>query len=682
MKKFVCVVFFMLLSTVCFAAQPVIAADENPDSHNTAARNQDDVRMNRVVISATRSEKAIDEIFADVSVVSSLEIENAAANNVDDLLRKLGGIDVDKQTDLGMRMPSSYNIRGVVGRNRVLFMVDDVPINSPLTGFIEANQVQLSAIERIEVVKGAFSSLYGSNAMGGVINVITKKRLTDGVDVTPFIKAGSDDFREAGVRLVGRRGPLHVALNASRRSIDNQFRNGKNVDYSYNMLSGRFDKEFKATKNAGYRDARLFGRLDYDFSPDTSVSLTGSYTDAYVGLDQTKRLPETRDKYADRSFWFVSGELRKRMWDRVDFKMRLYTNYDGNRSKRENIRETQLPVFMYEWGTQFYWGRDTGMEVQAAMPWGKSHFLTAGIDYKYKQGYWKNRDRSRRTIGEVMEKSLNQQAIYLQNESELFNRLTVTMGVRYDINSRCEEAFSPKLGLLYTLNDRISIRGSVGRSFRAPNLSELHMPAWEMIPGIPFLANADLDPETITSYDLGIAINLTDWMRFHFTAFYTSADDLIYPVMGGGKMQYKNLSEVDTDGFEVGLEGEILSWLSGYLNYTYTHAVDKDDGRLGDLPMHRANAGLRATCHPTASIRLTTSLDARFTDSLFYKDRMSGQPTELPSYTVLDLSVRLELLDHLSIKGVLTNLTDKEYVQHNADIGPERSYWMEVEYRF
>ncbi len=664
------------------AAHPAGAAGNKDNGSEAAKAAQGEVRMHKVVVSATRSEKAINEIFSDVGVVSGIEIENAAANNVDDLLRKLSGIDVDKQADLGMRMPASYNIRGVVGRNRVLFMVDGVPINSPLTGFVEANQVQMSSIERIELVKGAFSSLYGSNAMGGVINVITRKRMTDGVETVPYLKAGSDDFREAGVRLTGRRGPLHIALNASRRSIDNQFRNGKTVDYNYNMLSGAFEKEYTAARNAGYRDSRIFMRLDYDIDEDTGVSLTGSYTDAYVGLDITRHLAVPRDKYADRSFWFISGEAYTRKWDRVDLKLRLYSNYDGNRAKRENIKETPLPGFHYEWGTQFYWGRDTGIEARAALPWGSVHFLTAGIDCSYTEGYWKNRSRDRHTIGTVLDRSMNQQAVYLQNETELFSCLIVTLGGRLDINSRSNEAFSPKLGVLYKVTDRICVRGSVGKSFRAPNLSEMYMPAWEMIPGIPFMSNPDLDPENITSYDLGVSIDVTDWMRFTLTAFYTEADDLIYPVMSGGKMQYENLSAVDTDGFEAGLEGDILPWLSGYINYTYTHAVDRDEGRLGDAPLHRANAGLRAVCHPTAHSRLTTSLDARFTDTMFYKDRMTGTPTELSSYTVVDLALRLELFERISLKGVITNLTDKEYLQHNAYIGPERSYWMEMKYRF
>lgn len=671
------VVLCTLLLPIVLCVAPVYGHADSGDNGT-----QREVQMETVVISATGSERAIDELFADVDVVSELEIQNAAANNVDDLLRKLGGIDVDKQSDLGMRMPASYNIRGVVGRNRVLFLVDDVPINSPLTGFVEANQVQLSAIDHIEVVKGAFSSLYGSNAMGGVINVITKKRRFDGVDITPYVKAGSDDFRESGVRLTGRRGPLHVALNASHRSIDNQFRNGKRVDYSYNILSGVFKKEYTATQNAGYRDSRLFMRLDYDIDHDTSLSLTGSYTDAWVGLDKTRHLATPRDKYADRSFWFLNAAAQTKMWDRVDFRLRLYTSYDGNRAKRENIEETPLPVFRYEWGTQFYWGRDTGMEAQAAMPWGSVHFLTLGFDYRYKQGYWKNRSQTRETIGTVLDRGMNQQAVYVQNETELFSRLNITFGGRFDVNSRSDEAFSPKLGVRYNVSDRITLRGSVGKSFRAPNLSELYMPAWEMIPGIPFMSNPDLDPETIVSYDLGVSIKLTDWMKFHLTGFYTSADDLIYPVMGGGKMQYENLNKVDTDGFEAALEGEILTWLSGYLNYTYTHAVDRDEGRLGDVPLHRINAGLRAVSRPTPNTRLTTSLDGRFTDSMFYRDRMTGTPTQLASFTVLDLTLRLDLFERLSLKGVLTNLTDKEYVQHNADIGPERSYWMEMEYRF
>ena len=167
-----------------------------------------DTHLEEVVVTATRNEKSADEVTADVEIVSQEEIQASVADNPDDLLRQLPGVDIRRPTSLGITSPLSVNIRGVGGSKRVLMMVDGVPTNSALTGFIYPNQIQNSAIERIEVVKGAFSSLYGSNAMGGVINIITKERKEDGVDVAPSVKTGSFGLRESGIAVNGKEGKL------------------------------------------------------------------------------------------------------------------------------------------------------------------------------------------------------------------------------------------------------------------------------------------------------------------------------------------------------------------------------------------------------------------------------------------------------------------------------------------
>jgi outer membrane receptor protein involved in Fe transport len=277
---------------------------------------------------------------------------------------------------------------------------------------------------------------------------------------------------------------------------------------------------------------------------------------------------------------------------------------------------------------------------------------------------------------------MSTQALYAQNETELFERLTITLGGRFDANSESQSAFSPKLGLLYRLSDRISMRGSAGRAFRAPNLSELYMPTWQMVAGIPFESNPDLDPEVLWSYDLGIAVQFHETTKLELTGFYTEATDLITNVVTRGVMRYENLSKVTTDGFEAGIKTAPLPWLTAYANYTYTHAVDKDLGRMGNTPMHRFNAGVETRWRVTQQALLTTGLDLRYTDILFYQDRMTKNLLKLDAFTVVDFSVRLDLYECLGVKAVITNLANENYEQHNGDIGPARSYWMKMDYRF
>lgn len=674
MKKLVMVILFALLILPGLS----FAQEDKPGEESIT-------KIEDVVVTATRTEKSKSEVFADVDILTDKDIQASTANNVDDIIRRLGGVDIRRPSAMGITSPLSINIRGVGGTKRVLFMMDGVPLNSALTGMVQPNQIQLQSVKRIEVVKGPFSSLYGSNAMGGVINIISKKREKDGIDFIPKAKIGNFGFREAGESLLGRAGNFSYSLDSSFRTMDNHYCRDKQVDYSFNRRTGGFDKSYTdVSNNSEYKDKRVFTRLGYDFSGDTSVTFTGSFTKADTEMGQTHFLSVPRNIDTEKTLYFLNVEGKTLIKDRVEFNMRVYTNYDKSLSDAEHIIDNpgMGRPFFFKYGERKYWGRDVGAQVNASMPIGNVNYLTAGIDSNFKSGYWKNSEEDGTVIDHVMDESLNNQAIYLQNETELFSCFTATLGIRYDINSESENAFSPKLGLLYKLNDRISFRSSVGRAFRTPNLNELYTPTWMMVPGIPFVSNSDLDPEIVWSYDIGTSIRLTDTIDFNLTGFHSQGKDLISNPITNGIMHYENLDEVDTDGVEVGLDGKILPWLSAYVNYTYTHSVDEDNGRLDNMPLHQANGGIQSVYNIGSNNCITASLDARYNGSMFFKDRMTKEKIDIDSYLVLDFNLRLELFDRVGIQGSVTNIADEDYEIHGSNLGPERCFWLGFDYRF
>jgi len=660
--------------------KPLVAVAHESEKANAKTVHS----LEEVVITATRSEKQADAVSADVDVLTKKDIETAPDVNVDALLTRFGGIDITRPSDMAVPNHMRIAIRGVDGANRVLYMVDGVPLNSALTGFVIPGIIQPSSIEQIEVVKGGFSSLYGSNAMGGVINIITKKRKADGWGVQPFCAAGGDGYRESGLHAEAKEGKLTGSLDINYRRIHNHYRNDHRVDYSYNFLTGAWSREKTDTVKAGFREGRAAGRIDYKISPTSGLTFSGGYSDNYSGLGETTHLDPAEDRTTKRQLYYLNAGGHTIAFDTVKLNALVYTNYDNTEMDDENRRwgEGLLGTRSgYEYGGRKFWGRDTGLQVKAVMPLGSYTSLTAGTDINYKQGYWRNWGRRGKLIDATMDRTMTTQAVYLQSETELFQRFTLTLGGRFDANNSSESSFSPKVGLLCRLNDHISLRGSAGRAFRAPNLSELYMPTWQMVPGIPFMSNPDLDPEVLWSYDLGLSLRLFDHTTLKLTGFYTEAEDLINAVMTIGAMRLENLNKVKTDGCEVSLETAPLGWFSGYANYTYTHAVDKDLGRMGNIPLHRINAGVQATTRLSPQAVLTSCLDMRFTDKMFYQDRMTKNLLQLDSFTVFDLTLRLDLWEHLGIKAVMTNVTNEQYEQHNADAGPERAYWMRVEYR-
>ena len=644
------------------------------------------VKMEEMVVTATRSPKSVEEVFADVDVVTQKDIENSSANNVDDILRRLGGVDIRRYSDVGFGPPISVNIRGIGGTKRVLLMMDGVPLNSPITGFLNFNQFQLFSIERVEVVKGPFSSLYGSNAMGGVINIISKKRKTDGVDIVPMFKLGNYDFREGGGSIFGRKGKFSYSLNGSYRTIDNHYRRDEQIDYIYNPATGGFDKRYKdISKYSEYDDKRIFARFDYDLSNVTSMTFTGSYMEADTEMGPTVFLPVERKKDQDKKSNFLNLNGHTKLFNNLNLEARIFTNYDKSEGKWEHIINNPAPFgppFLFIYGDREYWGRDTGVQIKASIPVINFNYLTVGLDSNFIKAHWKNTKEDGTVIGDIMDESMNTHAIYLQDEMEFFSRLLITLGARYDINSETEDSFSPKFGFLYKLNNNISFRGSVGRAFRAPNLQELHSPTWMMIPGIPFKSNPDLEPETIWSYELGTSIQFAEKFKLNLTGFYSKADDLISALIKGGIQRYENLNEVETDGFEVALEGKIFPWLRSYINYTYIHSVEEKEGRLDDRPLHQVNGGIRLTHELGPKKHFTASLNGRYYGSRFFKDRMTQKKIDMDSFTVLDFNIRFDLFDHLGIQIAVTNITDEDYEIHGSVLGPERCWWVKANYKF
>jgi len=642
--------------------------------------------LEEIVVTATRSPRSPEKVVANVDIVKEEDIKNSSATNIDDILRRLGGVDIRRYTDVGFGPPISVYIRGIGGSRRVMLMMDGVPLNSPITGFLNFNQFQLSSIERVEVVKGPFSSLYGSNAMGGVINIISKKRKKEGIDIVPLFKSGNYDFRVGGISVLGRKSKFSYSLSGNYRTIDNHYRRDKEIDYIYNPATGDFDKRYKdVSEYSGYDDTRVFARFDYDFSEVTGITFTGNYMKAYTERGTTIFLPVERKRDQDKISYFLNLSGHTTLFNNLNLEARIFTNYDKSKAKLEHIIDNPAPFespFLFVYGDRDYWGRDTGIQIKASMPVMNFNFITIGIDSNFIKVYWKNTEEDGTVIGEVMKKSMNTYAIYFQNEMELFSRLLITLGARYDINSETENSFSPKLGILYKLNDNISFRGSIGRAFRAPNLQELYMPTWMMIPGIPFKSNPDLDPEIVWSYELGTSIRFADRFKLNLTGFYSKAKDLISAPIRGGIQRFENLNEVKTDGFEVGMESKIFSWLSGYINYTYTHSVEEEEGRLDDMPLHQANGGIRLTYELRPKNHFTASLDVRYYGSRFFKDRKTQKKIDLDSFTVLDFNMRFDLFDHFGIQMAVTNITDEDYEIHGSVLGPERCWWVKVDYKF
>jgi outer membrane receptor protein involved in Fe transport len=666
------VCFFLLTTQISSAAEK---------------EGEESVKLDEITVTATRSAKLADEIFADVEIISSEDIANSSANNFTDLLRGIPGLDNRGETGPGGWF--STNIRGIESSKGLLIMMDGVPLNSGLGEWNYTTGIDLSTVDQIDVVKGCFSSLYGSNAMGGVINVISKKKKTDGFSTTPKFYAGNFGYEEYGANLIGRNGKFSFSLNASQQNMDNRYRRDKQLEYVRSGGMGgptTYTKVYNDIVDADSENLKLFTRFDYDVDGTTGITFTGKYDTLSENIGKTKYLPTVRELGTkDKDYYFLNLNGRTRISDLFDLDMRIYTNHHLRDTNKEQIVSRGMGGTVYGFGHQDFSGRNSGIQIKTNVSLGDNHFFTAGVDSSFKEGYWKETYEDGTVIDKILDKSMDSHALYLQDEIDI-SSLTITIGGRYDTNSESESAFSPKLGLFYKFNDRISFRGSAGKAFRAPSLQELYQPTWLMGMYL-FYSNPDLKPETLWSYDIGTTIKITPEIEFSLTGFYSKAKDMISTrkaeIEGRTVRIFDNIDEVENDGFEAGISGDITDWLNLYLNYTYTHSIEKDVGRRPDVPLHQANIGIGTKNDIGSNIRLYTTLNARYSGETTYVDNMTKQTVEsLDGFTVFDFIVRLNLWKKLNLKCAVYNITDEEFQVHGSNLGPTRYFWAGGELTF
>ncbi|HMA63781.1 MAG: TonB-dependent receptor, partial [Fibrobacterota bacterium] len=231
-----------LITTVCLLTQGTLYSQSDSTSDSSLQR------LDRVIVSATKSSRKISESAASVVVITRKEIQASAAKNIDDVLQYASGVQVKRSVGMGEGVPSDIVLRGIPGAlaaARVLILVDGIPTNVAGTPFLIVNEIPLDAIQRIEIVKGPFSSLYGANALGGVINIITiqgdgKPTFTvSGETSYPFTildnaKGDNPDlwddvnvetYWNASVQSSGKIGKYDYLVSAGARTIGNYFLN-------------------------------------------------------------------------------------------------------------------------------------------------------------------------------------------------------------------------------------------------------------------------------------------------------------------------------------------------------------------------------------------------------------------------------------------------------------------------
>lgn len=532
------------------------------------------IQTEPVVVTANKYEQSLQEVPVSVSVLEAKELSYRNAITLDDALRYVPGVNMT-QGQINIRGSTGYS-RGV--GTRVLLLLDGLPLLSGDTGEIIWESLPVYQIERVEIVKGAGSALYGSSALGGVVNVITR------------------DTREQPETRLGMYGGMYETPKYPRWRWTRASRlfNGVSMSHAQRFdnlklfagLSRAADEGFK--RNDFWRRYNASVRVGYDFSPFQSLTVLFSYLNQRRGnflywksLDSALTPPDeqlTQRVKSDR--WSVGAQFMRFLSSEWYYtvKSSVYrTKWEDNiTSDLDPSGNTSRANFLNGEIQMIYSGFDR-------------HIFTYGIYGSY------NSVSADTIFGRHSGYNV---AIYAQDEWHPLADFRFVLGARYDMQ-RLEGTgrvgqINPKFGVTYTVSDVASLRGSVGRGFRAPSIAEVYTTT--EAGGIVVQPNPALRPERSWSYELGGSTVFAESFFLQASLFQNDFWDLIEPTFGtDGKVRFQNVTRARVQGGEVSFSA---SWFERVLltdvgyTYIYPHDVSRND-ILRYRPRHLLYATVR-----------------------------------------------------------------------------------------
>jgi vitamin B12 transporter len=564
-------------------------------------------RTDPVVVTATRSEEPAEQTGASVTVVPEEQMRAQEHRAVQEPLRNVPGVQV--QTSGSPGRLSTIRIRGA-NPTQVQVLLDGVRVKSLTSGDFDFADLTLDGIDRIEILRGPQSTLYGADAIGGVVQVITRRGQGPPSGFVDLEAGNYETFRgRAGVS--GSEGPWSYTLGVSRLDFGGQFENDEHDVTSVNA------------------------RLGYALPNNGELSLVSRFQDGHRGIPFATVFPDfdpNRDQ--DDRLWLLSLEWRQRwtsMWEHklrvggVDETLTFSDQPDPAHpfGFRSDISTTRLEAEWYHFITP--------------VPW---NTITVGGEYRNETGEVKG----------SFDETIDSWAFVLQDQLRLFDRLFLTGGIRYDGNSEFADELTARVALSYLIKATDTrLKASWGQGFRAPTFNELFFPAF---PPCPPFGNPGLRPEESDSWDGGVEQHLWERrVRLAATYFRNDFTDLIQSTLidpANFCFQAQNVGKARTQGVE--LEGSIapIDGLVLAVAYTYT---DSEDRTTGDELRRIAPNALAVTASWEALPGLVLSGEVQVMSSQL---EAPGQPRN-PGYTVVNAAASYRL--PVKRWGFLSNIT-------------------------
>ncbi|MBI4825575.1 MAG: TonB-dependent receptor [Nitrospirae bacterium] len=593
MKRIIILILIML-----FTAAPVMAADEA-------------VLAGEVVVTATKIEEAIEETTSDVIVIKSEEIKKMNTQFVSDVLKGVSELNVVQNGGAGKQ--AAVVLRGG-NTEHTLVMIDGVKVKSTTTGTFDFSGLNVDDIERIEIVKGPQSTIYGSEAMAGVINIITKKG-KGAPKIAASFETGAYGTTKPSATLSG----------------------GYKDLLSYRLTGTYFKTEGisaarKGIEKDGYKNASVSGKFGLNLADNAEIEVSGKY---YYDRSDLDAFGSDDLNYVQRgNHHMIAGKGKLYLFDIWEQVLSLSTVEDSLRYRDPDTSWNNADIITgmstIDWQNNFYIS--------------EAYTFTFGAEYREEAGENKG----------IFDEAVNNKALYLNNKAKLFNDdLVINAGLRIDDHETFGEETTGRVGAVYNIRPAsLTVKASYGTGFRAPTLNELfYNDPWGSS------GNLNLKPEKSSSWEIGLEKEIVkDRASVSVTYFDQNYDDLIDWVEtppGSWLYSPQNISKAEVQGFEAGASAKVTGDVTVKSSYTYLDTEDKETGeRLRRRPKDKAGISAEYSGGP-----LTLFAEYTFVGKVFD----SASVGHLGSYSLVNLSGGYRLRKDISFFARVDNLFDADY---------------------
>ncbi|MBW2285530.1 MAG: TonB-dependent receptor [Deltaproteobacteria bacterium] len=644
------------------------ARDEENDGNVT--------ELGEVVVTATRTETPLGKVGGSaVSVVTQEDIEAKKQSTVEEVLRAVPGLDV--RSNGGPGTQTAISLRGAPSKN-TLILIDGIMVNDPSSTNRGANLANITVdnIERVEVVRGPQSVLYGSNATAGVVNIITKKGRGKPA-VAGSIEGGSYGTWKFTADAYGElKEKLNFSLSAGRIDSDGfSIANNDNPDIPHNGNTSEKD---------GWENTTFSGKVGLDITPDADVNLVFRKVKSQIDMDEFDFMGGyTGDRFVtDPVTWMQVPDPNGLKDGRIDtdesyVKMNVHnyfferffeSNFYGQSSDLSREGTDQDGEFSYS-----YNGKSWEVGWQGGLNFQDINVLSFGGAYFKEEmasgGYSPLNADAR--IG----------SLWLQDQLFLWDSLSMVAGLRYDDHSQFGSEPTWRIAPSYTFNRTgTTLKGSYGTGFRAPSLYELYSE----------YGNPDLEAEKSKGWDACVEQDLmkgrlvvgATYFNMTFTDRIDWDPNLSIPgnPFPGGYNQLKG--DTDTSGVEAFVRWSPMTDLTLTGNYTYTDSEDPDGQVLELVPKHKVYMNARYRLFDKALF----NVDVYWVDERrAYEgsaDKYGNTVEKLDAYWLVNLSASYDINEYLQIYGRIDNLFDEFYEETWSYATPGISGYLGFKVRF